>query len=183
VRGNQPNRQPTKTMKHIIALLLLAPTIASASIGSTESECVAKYGANLGGVNSDYEVYSSYRSGITVKALLSQGKVVKISYAGNITSKGGRFLLKMNGEKWTKVNGKWTCEGAVANISEGIITITNAGYTPPKREYTRPVRRSIPLTPYTRLPLYMIGGGGGGGGFSSKKKEGRRELTINSLKK
>ena len=146
-------------MKHIIALLLLVPTIAAASIGSTEEECIAKYGANLGGVNSDYEVYSACRSGITVKALLSQGKVVRIAYTGNITSKNGRFLLKMNGAKWTKVNGKWTCEGAVANIGEGIITITNAGYTPPKRQYTRPNRTIIPMgTPARHIPRSLIGG-------------------------
>jgi len=170
-------------MKHIIALLLLVPTIAAASIGSTEEECIAKYGANLGGSHSDYEVYSAYKSGITIKALLSRGKVVRIEYTGNITLKSSRLLLKMNGDKWTKVNGKWTCGGLQAHAGEGKVTISNAGYTPPKSVYIRPARTIIPVgTPARHIPLSLVGGGHGGVS-SSKKKEGRRKLTINSLKK
>ena len=171
-------------MKHIIALLLLVPTIASASIGSTESECVAKYGANLGGSHSDYEVYSAYRSGITIRALLSRGKVVRIEYTGNITLKSSRLLLKMNGDKWTKVNGKWTCGGLQAHAGEGNVNISNAGYTPPKRVYTRPARTIIPVgTPARHIPLSSFLGYGGGSSKGIKREEGRRKLTTNSLRK
>lgn len=142
-------------MKNIIPLLLLIPTIASASIGSTEAECVAKYGTNLGGVNPDYEVYASVKSGIKINALLLNGRVVRIVYTAKMTPQRRTGLMRMNGSKWSKLSAiQWrSADGAEAKLNPSFIIITNGGYTPPRKTAT--IRGGIrrPLT------LRQIGGG------------------------
>jgi len=142
-------------IRKLIALLLLLPTMASATIGSSESECVTKYGANLGGVHPNYEVYASVKSGIKINAFLMRGKVVRINYTGNITPSRRLGIMKMNGRNWTKVGQTvWRCGGAEAKILPNYISITNAGYTPPRKQ--APIRVDVRRKPITRR---MVGGG------------------------
>jgi len=152
---HQNNERNRTTMK-LIPLLLLIPTIASASIGSTESECVAKYGTNLGGVNPDYKVYSSVKSGIKINALLLNGRVVRIVYTANMTPKRRSGLMKMNGSGWTKFNvNQWRSRNGVeAKLNPSFIIITNNGYTPPRKQ--TPIRVEVRRRPITRS---MVGGG------------------------
>ena len=140
----------------LIALLLLIPGLASASIGSSESECVAKYGTNLGGFNPTYGVYTAKKNGINIKAYLSSGKVVMICYTGNLTLKNKRYILGLNGSSWTKLNyNKWISRGVEAEIKERFIRISGAGYL---GHQTSTARKTIQVTP-KRPTLRQIGGG------------------------
>lgn len=140
----------------LITLLLLIPTIASASIGSSESECVAKYGTNLGGVDPTYGIYTAKKNGIDISAYLRGGKVVMICYSGSFTSENKRYILGLNGSSWTKShNNKWISRGMEAEIRDGFIRISGEGYMGHKTS-RKPV--TIQIVP-RRLTLRQVGGG------------------------
>ena len=158
-----------KTMKLItlITLLLIIPTMASASLGSSESSCEAKYGKNhtkgvlkemfairnesgtittIKGVTTDMRIGNYKKSGVKIEALFLRGKCVKITYSGSTIPKLRTAIMNANGRNWKRggmtSGSKWKTGTKVAVVSSNRLSFHDLIFSRLEDKFRREVKKS-----------------------------------------
>ena len=155
----------TKNKMKIITLLLLIPTIASASLGSSESSCEAKYGKDcakgvlrqmfvipsssglapqtIKGVSTYMTVGEYNKAGLKIEALFLRGKCVKITYSGSITPKLRTAIMNANGRSWKRggMTSKWRTGSRVAVVSPSEISCHDFVFSRLEDKFKREVKK------------------------------------------